>query len=97
MIVARLFLNPTAHHGLSSQTKQEIHERFEPCSKWRAKARFTSGLYSTENLGGSDFGFGEIGVCSKPELVVGVLAVASGIFSEVMRGIAGTAEPESLG
>ena len=57
------------------------------CSRWRVRARFTSGLYSTENLGRSSLG--EIGGCSGPGFVVDVSTVMPGIVSEVMRDIVG--------
>ena len=50
--------------------------------------RLTSGLYSTENLGGFCFGSGEI--CWGPEFDAWLSTVVSGTVSEVIREIVGT-------
>ena len=51
------------------------------CSRWSSSTCFTSGLYSTENSGGSESGSDseEIGVGSPLESVIG----ASGVVKEI--------------
>ena len=60
------------------------------CSRWRSRARFTSGLYSTENLGpgsGPEFGAGKLRLLS--EIVPGTPSDVGGIE----LGITGLGEP----
>ena len=57
------------------------------CSRWRVRARFVSGLYSTENSGLS--GLGDIGVDSDPGFVVGIWTLMSEIVLGGLRGTTG--------
>ena len=59
------------------------------CSRWRSRARVTSGLYPTENSGGSNFGSEDIGAGLGSELAVGASTVMSEIASEVLSDILG--------
>lgn len=56
------------------------------CARWRSRARFTSGLYTTENSGRLDSGSVEFGVCSGPEFA----GVSTDMVSKVLSDVLGT-------